>query len=66
VLGSNASVELSLLQSKKNDMPYFLLCFLFNKIEEAGGTGSSWKWELEGVGAWGTGGTNNVYKCKQM
>jgi hypothetical protein len=29
---------------------YYLLCFLFNKIEEEGGSGSAWKWGVEGVG----------------
>jgi hypothetical protein len=24
-------------------LPYYLLCFLFNKIREEGGTGSTWK-----------------------
>jgi hypothetical protein len=44
-------------------LSYYLLCFLFNKIREEGGTGSAWKWEV-GDGGWREGGTNNEYTCK--
>jgi hypothetical protein len=27
-------------------LSYYLLCFLFNKIVEEGGTGSAWKWRF--------------------
>jgi hypothetical protein len=42
-------------QASKNDMicfPYYLLCFLFKKIREEGGTGSAWMW---GRRVWGMG-----------
>jgi hypothetical protein len=48
----------------------YLLCFLFNKIGEEGGTGSAWKWgggRGWGIGEWrGGGGTmyTHVSKCK--
>jgi hypothetical protein len=41
-------------------LSYYLLCFLFNKIEEQeGGRSSAWK-----PVAGGGGGPNNVYTCK--
>jgi hypothetical protein len=40
---------------------YYLLCFLFNKIEEQKeGTGSAWKRDVEG---WGEIDSKNVSKC---
>jgi hypothetical protein len=46
-------------------LSYYLLCLLFNKIREEGGTGSAWKWGREGRRVRrGGGGLNNVYTCK--
>jgi hypothetical protein len=53
-------------------LSYYLLCFLFNKIGEEGGTGSAWKCGVGGGGgvggwgAWGGGGITytHVSKCK--
>jgi hypothetical protein len=30
-------------------LSYYLLCFLFIKIGQKGGTGSAWKWGAEGL-----------------
>jgi hypothetical protein len=48
-------------------LPYYLLCFLFNKIGEMSRTGSAQKQQCEGqVGGvdLGGGGPNNVNTCK--
>jgi hypothetical protein len=34
-------------------LSYYLLCFLFNKIREEGGTGFAWKQRIREVGAFG-------------
>jgi hypothetical protein len=41
-------------------LSYYLLCFLFNKIEEEDRTGSSWKREELGTGHRGERWPNNV------
>jgi hypothetical protein len=44
-------------------LSHYLLCFLFNKIEEEGRTGSAWKWaggDGGNEGARGRDGLNNV------
>jgi hypothetical protein len=47
-------------------LSYYLLCFLFNKIKEEGGTGSACKQGC-GSGGWGKGAQRmytHVSKCK--
>jgi hypothetical protein len=57
MLGLSLYSYLYLKLAKTLCLSYYLLCFLFNKIEKEGRTGSAWKrggWvEKEGVGGKG-------------
>jgi hypothetical protein len=49
-------------------LSYYLLCFLFNRIIEEGGTGCAWKpvGRVRGHGWGGRRGKNDIYTCKLM
>jgi hypothetical protein len=54
MLGISLYRYLYLKLAKKICLSYYLLCFLFNKIREEGGTGSARKWGGVGWGCvWG-------------
>jgi hypothetical protein len=64
-LGISLYSYLYLKLEKMLYLSYYLLCFIFNKIREEVGTGSSWKRDEGGGrrGECGGSGPNNVYTC---
>jgi hypothetical protein len=50
MLGISLYIDLYVKLTKTLCLSYCLLCFLFNKIVEEGGTETSWKWQ---GGGWG-------------